>query len=408
MRFPLLGGSLLASGGVAQALLGFTSNLVLVRYLMPTDFGTYALALAVVSTAFAVVSLRLTTLIIRDPAIDDSPERRRMYVGALAAETCLAATIAIAAVAVLGGMTILAGAVILAVAGNHVLGTVRAFYERRMPMAQLAAVESAAALVSHGFAALLVVGGAGALTLYIRDVVALLTMAVGLWLVGGLHLPAPRRLTVTEWRNLLREGGGLWLDGVAEGLFQRLTIMLAAWFGGSRDAGFFFQAQRLAIVPQQILFPLVGRTAMVWLSRLEDAPSRRTGRIRLLWATTVVLGFAALGAIAFAEPIVPLLFGEAWRPVAPLLVLLSGFIMFGTLFEVAKVYCLATSRTPILLIGRIAQYAAFLLVLFPFTVTGHGSVGALSGATSFAFAAAFGTLLALILRAERLEIVAAR
>lgn len=408
MQFPLFGGSLLAGSGVAQALLGFASNLVLVRYLSPADFGTYALALAVASTAFAVISLRLTPLIIRDPAVDTSPERRRMYVGALAAETLLAAIFATVAVAAMGGLTLLAGTVILAVGGNHALGTARAFYERRMPMAQLAAVESAAALASHTLAVFMVVGGAGALTLYLRDVVALLATAVGLWLVGGLHLPLPRRLSGSEWRALLREGAGLWLDGVAEGLFQRLTIMLAGWFGGSRDAGFFFQAQRLALVPQQILFPLVGRTAMVWLSRLGDPRSRRSGRIRLLWSTAAALGLAALCAIAFAEPIVPWLFGEAWRPVAPLLVLLSGYIMFGTLFEVAKVYCLATSRTPVLLIGRIAQYAVFLLALFPFTVGGYGSVGVLAGATSLAFAAAFGALLILILRAERLEIVSAR
>lgn len=407
MRFPFLGGSLLAGSGVIQALLGFGSNLVLVRHLSPSDFGSYAMALAIVSTTFAILSLRLAPIVIRDPGLDQAPELKRMYIGAGVVETFFAASAAAAVIAALGAMTGLVGLLILVTAGTHLLGTLRAFYERRMPLAQLALVETGASFASHAVAVMMVVASAGLAALYVRDLIFLLSTVAGLRIVGGLQAPFPRMPSRAEWVLLLRQGRDLWVDGMLEGLLQRLTVLLAGWFGGSRDAGFFFQAQRLAIVPHQILFPLVARTAMLWLSRLGEGRARTAGRNRLLLASSVLLGAAAVAAILFADPVVPWLFGETWQPVALLLVWLSGVVMFSTLFEILKTFCLATSQTSVLLLGRVAQYAVGALALGPWLMTGSLSMLVLAGAVSISFATAFAVMLHLLVRSERSKLASA-
>lgn len=399
---------MLAGSGLAQALLGFAANLVLVRYLSPAEFGTYAVTLAITATAFSLMTLRLTPLIIRDPSLEENPCRGRMYSGAMVVETVAATAISFASVIILGELDYLSVLLILTVAGTHALSIVRGFFERRMRLAQSAAVEIVTALVSHAAAVGMILASSGAAALYVRDAITLIVSVVGLWIVGGLHLPRPRLLSLGEWKALLSQGGGLWLDGILEGLFQRLTIMTAAWFGGARDAGFFFQAQRLAAVPHQILFPLVTRTAMVWLSQLTDPRVRRAGRGRLLAFTSVPLGATVLAVLLLSELLVPWLFGEPWRPVAPLLMWLSGAIMFVTLFEIARVFCLATAQTVILLSGRVAQYAACGIVLAPWLIGRDGSVTVLAAATSACFTVAFGLILYLLRRAERTQLAPAR
>ena len=67
-----------------------------------------------------------------------------------------------------------------------------------------------------------------------------------------------------------------------EGNFQRLTILLAGLFGGEATAGLFFQAQRLAMVPHQILAPFVNRVLVVWFGQIEDTEKRKLGRDKVL------------------------------------------------------------------------------------------------------------------------------
>jgi len=83
----------------------------------------------------------------------------------------------------------------------------------------------------------------------------------------------------------------------------RLTILFVGFFGGERAAGFFFQALRLANLPQKILSPLVDRVAGNWFSRTEQRDERRKGRDKLLLILAAPLALGAGLTIAFAYPV---------------------------------------------------------------------------------------------------------
>jgi O-antigen/teichoic acid export membrane protein len=383
---------LLAGGSMVQALVAFAANLILVRLIAPDGFGRFAVVWAGAGMAFSLLSLRINVLIIRCPAGELDQRRRDAYATAVLAETVLATGATLAWLAISGLESPFEVVLVAAMAVAHWTNQVRAFFERSMPFARLAGIETLSALLAHGSAVALAAAGFGVAALYLREAVLAGTMLAGLALVGGIAWRRPARLLAAEWRAIFREGRGVWLDSVLDGSFQRLVILAAGGLAGLTVTGYLFQAWRLASVPHQFLTPFISRVAGVWFGRTEDARHREAGRRHALMLSAVVLVPAAGLAAAFADPIVPIVFGEAWRPAASLLAILSGLVLFLTLFETDRTYCLSTRRARALMVARLAQYAGFG-VAFLSAVLGWVEPGpALAMGLSLAFAAAFLTI----------------
>ncbi|MBW2531754.1 MAG: oligosaccharide flippase family protein [Deltaproteobacteria bacterium] len=221
--------------------------------------------------------------------------------------------------------------------------------------------------------------------LYVRE--AFVVLALGPWLhrLGQFRSLGVALPTWSTWRSMLRRASLPWADGVAESLFDRLLVLAAAAAGGERGAGMFFQAYRLAGVPHQLLHPLLGRMALNWFSREEDARARMRRRRQLVLLGAVPLGLAAAAAIVFADPVVPVVFGERWRPVVPILGALSGFILFNTLFATHKNYGFATNGIKVLLAARVLQYAGLGVALLPLLLGHEVDVALVGVGVSFAF-----------------------
>jgi O-antigen/teichoic acid export membrane protein len=388
MNRPFLGGVFLVGGSVMQAAMAFAANLVLVRFLAPEDFGSYALTLALISLIFSLGSLRLVTLVIREPDAAMDSDARRRYTGAMAVEVGLMVVVTAGVLAVLDQVTAFSLMLLAAVAAGHALGNLKAFYERGMPYARLGTVETMAALCAHATVTILVFTGAGAAALYIRDCISVVAIAIGLWSIGALNVSRPRLPRKAEWMALLANARGLWIDGILEGVFQRLTVLAAGLLGGTRDAGFFFQAQRLSLIPHLVVTPLVSRFAVTWMSRTDEA-ARRVLRDRLLAALAIPLFLFTAAILIWADPVVPWLFGELWKPVSPILAWLVGAMLFTSLYEVVKSYCQVTGRVGVLFGSRVVQYAVFGIFVIPAAAGGAGGVIDLSLAVSAATAAAF-------------------
>lgn len=393
----ILRGSFALTGGTAvQVAVAFLANLVLVRHLDPAQFGRFAVVQAGAALMLSVVSLRVNTLILRTPADQLTTRRRELLFSVITIETLLA-------LAVVGVWLMLAGhlePIDLALAASilivHWTAHDRAFYERDMRFARLAALETGIHVAGHALAVTLVLVGVGAATLYVRELFFALAGLTGLLLLGGLRVYRLRWPSLAEWRETLREARGIWLDSMLENSFQRLSLLAVNAGAGLAGAGMFFQAHRLALVPHQFLMPVVGRVAVTWFGRTEDPRERRRVRSAMLAVIAPVLAVAAWGAWAFADPLVPLVFGQAWAPAAPVLSALAGMIVFLTLFEVLRSYALVAGLTRLLLAARLAQYAGLAWLCLPLltgeplvlTRIGHG--------LSLAFALAFVTLAMLL------------
>ncbi len=395
----LSAGSYLIAGTVIQAILAFAGNVIMLRALGPDEFGRFAVTLAGISLIAGLVSLRLGTVVIRTPDSALTIAFQKRYFTAMLAETGLVAALSTAWLIASGRTGWTDMLLLAAVAVQLFCSHARAFWERTMPFGMIAILETVVAALAQMAGVVIVLMTASEAAFYIREAVAAGAMLTGLWLVGGLTwrpLVWPR---LNEWIQVFREARGAWLDAVLEGLFQRLTVLAAAMIGGHQGAGLFSMAQRLAILPHQLIQPL-GRVAATWFSRAEESENRSKGRDRLILTVAGPLAVAGVLTIAAADPLVPWIFGEHWRDAVPILMAMSGAILFMSMFEITRSYALVIRRTQPLLAARAAQFAAFGIGLAAAWFASDARLIYLGGGFSAAFAMAFAAQFALLRRRE--------
>lgn len=384
------GATTLLVGQVVQVIIAFAANLVLVRYIAPEGFGRFAITLATASLIVSLLSIRVNSLIIRVPDGELTRHLEELYFSYLTIETFVALIAGLVWIALAGNAGSLEFFLVVLVCVQHWIHQNKSFFERGMPYVRLGLIETGCSVFANLATVCAVFAGAGVVALYIREFILTVTLFVSLAVLGGLTWRRLRWLSRTEWSDIIREGRGIWLDGVLEGSYQRIAILLAGLVGGDRGAGFFFQAQRLAILPNQLLSPLVGRLAVNLFGR-ENRPERRKQlRNRQLAMLVPILVLATVLTVLFAVPAVTWVFGATWIKSADLLVAFAGVIMFTSLFEILKSYCFITQSMRTLFLGRVAQY--LMLGALPILV-GIGLVGdqttALAISISLGWAAAF-------------------
>lgn len=384
-----IGGALLSGGNLLQAVAAFAVNLVLVRYISPSDFGWFALVFAEASLVYAVLSIRTNVLVIRATEAQLDDDSRDMYFNAALQET----VIATALIFVWLWLTNSAGRwetiIVLTLAVRHWTVLNKAYFERELPYTQLSVVETSAAFAGQLAALAVVLLGGGWIALVLRELAQTVMTLLALIRVRGVTLRRLRLLGPNDYQRLYYESRGVWLDGMLEATFGRLAIMAAGYIGGDALAGLVFQAQRLASVPHQVLAPFVNRIIMNWFSRVEEDDVRRRGRFRAVLVTIVLLSLAAIMTLLFADPVVPWLLGEDWAGTAPLMMGMVGLIVFLSPFEILRSYCVAIHRTRIVLVARIVQHLGFII---PVALAALGVIASSTGLSfgfSVAYAAAF-------------------
>jgi PST family polysaccharide transporter len=386
------------SSGAMRAAVAFASNLVLVRFIAPEQFGEFALALAAIGMCETVVSLRvgIQVLRMRDDELDD--DLARVYWTVLLYEVAVAGLLSALWLWLVGSLSLWSAVLIVGMLTQHWFAHTLSFFERQQPYRRLATLEGASALAAHGLAVALVLLGAGPAALYLRELALGAVLVGALAAIGGLRLERPRWLGLEDWRGVVRDVRGIWLEGVLEGTFQRACVLLVGAVGSTGSVGFFYQAHRLAMVPQQLLTPLTGRMALNWLSRDDDRAARRRLLRRLLGTLALPLAPLAVLCLVFADPVVPLLFGESWRPAAELLEWLIGVVAFFSLFAVMRSYLMAARQMRVVLIARLLQWSTLLLPLVPWLWGERIGVDRVAIGVSLSYAMAFGACLAFALR----------
>jgi O-antigen/teichoic acid export membrane protein len=395
-----IGSAFLVVGQTVQAIFGFSVNLVLVRYLSPEEFGRFAITLAGAALVYSVLSLRTETMVIRVPEDQLSDAVKDRYFGAALIETVLATCVICIWTLTSSSSGNWEIGLILALGLRHWMFQNKAFFERTMPYRKLALIETIVVTTSHLFALGLVISGVGWVVLFIREIFLSVASLAGLWAIGGLSLRKFKMPSVDDWRLLFTEARGIWLDAALENGFARMTILFIGLFEGDRAAGFFFQALRLANLPQQVLSPLVSRVAGTWFGQMEDRVTRRKGRDKLLLVISLPLALGAGLTVAFSDPVIPWMFGDEWVRTANLMVGLSGFIFFLSLFEVLKAYCWFSRHMRWMLIGRVLQYIGIAIPVYSALTNSIGGDMAMAIGQSVAYGLAFIAVLILLKKAE--------
>lgn len=393
-------GLILMAAAVTQAGVAFGANLVMVRHLDPEQFGRFAVIQASAALVLSILSIRTSTLIIRTPEAEMDTARRSLLFSVISWESLFALVIIASVMIFSNTMAWTDWCLAISLTLGHWTSQNRAFYERDMKFGGLAMVETLVQLCGHMLAVILILVGVGSASLYLRELFFAIAGLAGLAGIGALSIYQFRVLRLTEWRAVLRDGRGVWLDAMLENSFSRMTLLLVNAGAGLYGAGLFFQAQRLAMVPQQLLQPISGRVVAVWFGRTECAGQRRLMRRRMLLVTAPPLAIAALLAWTVADPVVPWIFGAPWTPAAAILTSLAGMILFLPLFEMLRSEVVASKRVRWLLVSRVIQYGGLLLPLWPLAFGQSVDATQIGFALSLAYGAAFIVLAWVLARTE--------
>jgi O-antigen/teichoic acid export membrane protein len=361
-RRGLAGVFYLTSSGIAQLLIGFTTNLVLARLLIPQDFGIVALGATAVLFGGLVVDGGLGSGLIRRPEPPTRAELRTL--NGIQLVVSLAIALPIAAVALGFGET---GAVVAIMVTSLPLATLalpgRLVLTREMRFDRQVVIDFGSQLSMQLFAVSSVVLGAGVWGLAVATVVKA-GMATVLTATLGIGLIAPSLHRWREFGDLLRFGlrfSAAWLALI--GREQLLNIVIAI-VSGTTMLGLWALAWRVLQMPFVLFSSLyqVGFPAMANLLAHGEDPGpviSRTVRRTAISATVL------FPAVAAASPeLIPFLFGEKWRSAAdPIPWVLLGTLILGSISVGASSYLNAVGRP-----GLVAcSVAAFGTLSIPIT-----------------------------------------
>lgn len=383
----------LTSGTMVQAVVGLGTQILLMRLLMPSDYGTFAVVLAGCSLIQTLLSLRLNVLIIRLGHSPDDECLAELYQAALVWETVVCTLAALAWLTISGLFSVPALMLLGSLALGQWVNQVVAFYERGMDYTRITMVETSSQLLSHVFAIALALAGAGAITLYLRELAAILCRTVIFAGIGALVWPKWRLPTMPDLMDLWHRARAVWSEGLLEGLFSRIVVLTSGSVAGIHGAGLFSQSQRLAMLPHQFLAPVVSRMSTNLLSRTKDPVLRRKYGLRLFGITCALLVPAVVTVWVWAPALVPWLLGEHWREAGDVLRTLVGVIAFLSLFDLLRSFCYSQGLVWPVLSGRAVQIAVFLIPVLVFSVDRIETLGWLLSA---AMAAGFAVTAALV------------
>lgn len=389
----LFQGTALTLGTLAQALAGFGTQIVLMRLLMPEDFGRFAIALAGCGLIQTLLSLRLNILIIR--LAEDDLHNAALYNAVLVWETAAASALAFLWLAVSG---LLSGPILILLTSltlGHWVNQAVTFYERGLNYARISLVETISQMVGHGSALALVLGGAGDVSLYLRELVITLCRLGAFAAIGALPIPVWRRPSWQAWHGVWCQTRAIWSEGILEGIFTRVVILVTGNLIGHHGAGLFAQSQRLAVLPHQFLSPVMARMSGTLFSRPDRIQDRNGLALRLALVTLMLMLPVVVATWFWAPSLVPWLFGENWNDAGFLLRAMIGVILFMSLFELMRSYCYGGKMIAPVVWARLMQILVFLL---PLVWWSQITVQDLAWLLSAAHAAAFAVIVVLAIR----------
>jgi O-antigen/teichoic acid export membrane protein len=325
--------------------LGMLSTLVLVRLLVPADFGLMTLA-----TGFAQALNELSALGVEEAVIRERQPGRDLYDTGftinLIRGAATAALIAAAAWPVARFFAdrrlvpvLLALALGALVAGAENIGIVdfrrdirfhKEFVLLAIPRLAGIAVAISLACLLHSYAALLAA--------------TLVTVAARVGLGYAMH-PFRPRLRLPAWRRIAGFSFWSWLLSLGNLLNERADSFVIGRVFGLADVGIFALGAEIAALPTTELISPLSRACFSGFAAARDGTDETAATfLRVIAATTLVTLPAGVGLSLVAAPVVRLAFGPGWAAATPVVELLGVALVVTVLGYVSYALMNAHAR----------------------------------------------------------------
>jgi O-antigen/teichoic acid export membrane protein len=363
-------------------------TVLLARLLSPADFGVFAMVAFVVSLWSALGDFGLGAALVQQDAEPTRAELRTAWTAQQLVAVVAFASVWISAPLLVSLLPELPGdaawmlrvlAIGLPLSSLRTLPVV--MMERDLRFGPLATAEVLQSATYYCAAIGLAIGGAGAWAFVVAGVLQLAVATI------TVNLAWRKFPGVGIDRSCLRRLLGFGFDFQASVLFVSLRDVslpaIAGAIGGAAAAGYIGFATRVAFTIAS-LEEIVGRIAFPAFSRLQDRPAEQTRALNgAIMLTAMAVAPIQCWIAAVAPMLVPLVFGERWRPaVLPIqIICLAMVLRFPTRYIRHAVFAGGRSR---LGLGLAVTESSLALASFTagFLVAGlgGGAVGFAGGA----------------------------
>ena len=325
--------------------LDFAAIVILARILSPDDFGLVAIAASIVAIVEGLAAFDVGKALIRRPE-----EGRQLYDSAwtLAALRGLVSALCMVAISPLPTDPRIS-AVILALALSPLLAGLSnprfVLFERELVYSKLAVLTLGAKLVSVG----VTLGLALLYRSYWALVVGMIAgTAMSLILSYALR-PYRPRLSLARFRHIFGFSGWLSLTSIVTTLSMETDKLIVGRWLGVADAGRYYMTQRVGVLPTRELVSPLQRILFPSFSELiGDRPRlRRAVRESINVLASLSLP-AGCGFALVADDFVPLVLGEQWTAIVPLLQVLVPYLGLRATLSMALPCVMALGRVRLL------------------------------------------------------------
>ncbi len=368
----------LVSGQTIRIVVGFLVNVVVTRYLGPTQYGALALAIAFAALFAPLIRLGLDKIVIRD-LVSDARHRQAIlgttFALKLAAGVLLLPVIVLAAMVVYPGDTLMMGLTLLASAGLILSAfdaidlwfqaQVRSKYTVYARLGSFSLV-SAARLIGVGLGAPLLVFAVIGL---LETVAYAAGQVITIYRAGQ---PIHRwRVDGAIARRLLRESWPLILSGLAVVLYMRIDqTMLGAMLpgdAGKRAAGIYAVAVQLSEMWYFIPTAIVNSAFPAVVQARQSSPTLYEARLQRLFNLLALLSYAIAIPMTFLSGVVIRIYGADYQEAGPMLAILMWAGLWVSLGLVREAAIQAESKLVYsmlsTLVGAAVNVAANLVLI---------------------------------------------
>ncbi|MDA8050897.1 MAG: lipopolysaccharide biosynthesis protein [Rhodospirillales bacterium] len=349
---------------MARRLVGLVSTLILVRLLVPADFGLVALGYGFVGALDALSAAGVEQAIIRD----DKPDRALYDTGFtvnLLRALGMAAVLAAGAGTIAGFLgdprlygIVLAFAAMTALTGVTNIGILdfqryiafdKEFVLKIVPRLLSVTITILAAVIWRSYWALV----AGIVSTNLSGVV------FSYWM----H-PYRPRLTLRGWRRLVRFSLWMWVLGLINTLRGQAPNLIVGRLAGAASVGILSVGSEVASLPSTELIEPLSRASFAGFAaaRRSDQNGAKAF-LRMIAAMALIVFPAGVGISLVADPVVRLAFGPAWMQAVPLIEVLGvagTMTLFGSIS--GTVFAAHAWMRPMAKINAVTTTACLLLL----------------------------------------------
>ena len=319
-RRSVRGAVIISGAQVAKFVIILTSQVLLARLLNPSDFGVIAMVSPVLGFVVVMADLGISQALVQHKQLTKSQLNSVFWISN-------ALTISLTALLMLAApllawlyrdpklipVTIVLASLV-AVTGFSLQQT--ALLNRMMRFSALALSETGAQAINLVVSVGLAFKGFGYWSLVVGQAAYVITGGVIVWSASRWRPSWPS--FKSDAASILRFGGNVTISNVALYLNSVLDNVLIGFFLGAALLGLYDRAWKLVVLPLGQLMAPIGRVAVPALSRLSNDSERYRNAFGRMLRLLLFISLPALVVCAVAaKPLISILFGARWSPVAP-------------------------------------------------------------------------------------------